>query len=116
MLLEAAVPAADRAQLGIFCRSAGKICVPTERGKSVSAYAGKVGTPMSGLPDIGRFKVRKSETSDLRVSGLPDIGALKCANRKHPICVFFRKGYAQTHESEAHPVPSERNALQRSGG
>src|SRR5215472_3484835 len=23
-----------------------------------------------------------------------DIGALNCANRKHPICAFFRKGYA----------------------
>src|SRR5262249_11451814 len=36
------------------------------------------------------------------MSGLPDIGALKCANRKHPICVVFRKGYAPTCETRAH--------------
>src|SRR5215470_4164214 len=35
------------------------------------------------------------------ISGLPDIGALKCANRKHPICVVFRKGYAPLYESGA---------------
>src|SRR5215471_15069843 len=37
------------------------------------------------------------------ISGLPDISSLKCANRKHPICVVFRKGYAPTYESGAHP-------------
>src|SRR5215469_3131107 len=30
------------------------------------------------------------------ISGLPDISSLECANRKHPICVIFRKGYAPT--------------------
>src|SRR5262249_14555344 len=34
------------------------------------------------------------------ISGLPDIGTLKCANRKHPICVVFRKGYAPTQNLE----------------
>ena len=33
------------------------------------------------------------------ISGLPDISASIRANRKHPICVVFRKGYAPTHES-----------------
>jgi hypothetical protein len=41
ILLETAAPAADCAQLGIFCRSAGKIYALTEREKSVSAYPGR---------------------------------------------------------------------------
>jgi hypothetical protein len=93
--------ARDRRQVYAVCASLTALPAHAGRewcqfiGDRIIAYPGKM--PALGL--------------DPRVDA--DIGALNHANRNHPICVVFRKGYARTcesrAESESHPNGTHSN-------